>query len=86
MNRFIKFSKLIINTKNIQRVDIKPNQYTITYTNSDIFGMVLAGYGYIESSNKKIILSNESEQSDENKLDYEIFDKWIKSIDKDEHI
>jgi hypothetical protein len=76
MTKFIKLTNLIINTKYIQSIVIKPNKYYINVLsnkfdgsnwNSPIYGM-----GIISSYNSEIEVCET-----ENSRDYKIVSDWI---------
>lgn len=76
MSKFIKFSKLIVNTNYIQSIVIQPNKYSINvvsnkFDGSNWFGPLI-GKGIISSYNSEIEICETKHSSD-----YKILNDWI---------
>ena len=70
---FIRFSNRWINPQWIRQIVIHPTKYCIYCNGNTMGGFMVAGSGLI-NSNPDII-----EIHKENKADYEIMEKWMKS-------
>jgi len=81
MTVFLKLSTKIINVKYIQHIDIYNNQYIITLaTNHNINGYNIGLFGFINSSSQERIVYYGDSELKNDKEDYLIVDKWIKSL------
>jgi len=76
MTKFIKLTNLIINTKYIQSIVIKPNKYYINVVSNKFDGSnwsnPIIGIGTISSYNSEIEVCET-----ENSSDYKIVSDWI---------
>ncbi len=76
MSKFLKLTKLMINTKYIHSIIIEPNKYSILVTSNQIEGTNLSfigfGFGRIASYHSEIIVSKTQDSSD-----YKIITDWI---------
>jgi hypothetical protein len=76
MSKFIKFSKLIVNTNYIQSIVIQPNKYSINVVSNKFDGsnwfIPLIGNGIISSYNNEIEVCETKHSSD-----YKILNDWI---------
>jgi hypothetical protein len=77
MSRFLKLSDFIINTKNINYIQSKPNQYIINMASNNINGSMIFGFGTINSSQYAITVINDNINND-----YDIVTKWINDIEQ----
>ncbi len=77
MSRFLKLSDFIINTKNINYIQSKPNQYIINMALNNINGSMIFGFGTINSSQYAITVINDNINND-----YDIVTKWINDIEQ----
>ncbi len=77
MSRFLKLSDFIINTKNINYIQSKPNQYIINMASNNINGSMIFGFGTINSSQYAITVINDNINND-----YDIVTKWINNIEQ----
>jgi hypothetical protein len=68
MPRFIRFSKIIVNTTKIATIDILPTKYTIFMSNNHFEGWFFVFSGTVESIE---ICKNK------HPLDYKIMEEWI---------
>ena len=78
MSKFIKFSNLILNTKYIQSITIKPDKYQINMVSSMFDGKSISvagfGIGSISSQNAEIEVCKIKHS-----IDYKIVSDWIDS-------
>jgi hypothetical protein len=82
MTIFLRLSKTIINTRYIQNIDIYPTQYTITLaTNHNFSGWTVGWLGFVSSKNQDTLYFFKNSEDQEDKDDYILVDKWIKSLD-----
>ena len=72
MSTFLKLSSVIINTKYIQKIIIKPDKYYIELMSNGISG----GMAYFSSNDYKIKLC-----ANKDPIDYKILQDWIKGLD-----
>ena len=72
MSRFIRFSKLIVNTRKIATIDILPTKYTIFMSNNHFDGWFFVFSGTVESTNNKIEICKNNHP-----VDYKIMEEWI---------
>lgn len=77
MSRFLKLSDFIINIKNINYIQSKPNQYIINMASNNINGSMIFGFGTINSSQYAITVINDNINND-----YDIVTKWINDIEQ----
>lgn len=78
MSKFIKFSNLILNTKYIQSIAVKPDKYHIYMVSSMFDGKSISvagfGIGSISSQNAEIEVCKIKHS-----IDYKIVSDWIDS-------
>jgi hypothetical protein len=77
MSRFIKLTKLVINTNDIHQIYIHPNKYYIYLKSIDGFCWSFAGSGMgsFSSHNSKIEVCETKDYAD-----YKIVSDWISKI------
>lgn len=73
MTRFIKLSKIIINTVKIVTIDILPKKYTVRMCDQKIDGSILFTSGSVESYNTNIEVCEKK-----NPDDYQTVKEWIR--------
>lgn len=74
MSKFIKLSKLIINTSFIRKITIETNIYHIELSSHDVYGFGIFGSGMIDTNESIISIC-----ANKNKNDYIRIDDWIKN-------
>lgn len=72
---FIKLSRVIINTSKISTVQLIDNRYIIKVASSNTSGFVLAGSGWINSTDTVIHVCQKKDPED-----FNVFTKWIEKI------
>ncbi len=72
MSTFLRLSSVIINTKYIQKIIIKPDKYHIELMSNNISG----GFGFFSSNDYEIKLC-----ANKHPIDYKILQDWIKGLD-----
>jgi hypothetical protein len=76
MSRFIKLTKMIINSNQIRIINFdKPNNYVIHLVAKEFYGYVVLGSGSIQSSEPYITVCQEKDPED-----YKIVSEWIENI------
>jgi len=70
--KFIKLSKIIINTSKISTIKITDSQYLIKMDKIDIRGFNFLGFGFISSGYNQIKICKNKD-----KKDYDIFKEYI---------
>jgi len=72
MSKFIKLTSVIINTRQINHIYIKPDKYIISIMSSNISG----GIAYFSSNDYEIKIC-----ANKHPIDYKILSGWIKESD-----
>lgn len=72
MSKFIKFTNLLLNSKYIQTIIVKPNTYLIHVMSNKFEGLNCIGFGTISSYNSEITVCKTK-----NSVDYKILSDWI---------
>lgn len=72
MSKFLKLSKLIINTSYIKNIIIEPTVYHIQFIDHTVSGMTIFGGGYVDSTNSTLIVCKEKHTKD-----YQFVSEWI---------
>jgi len=79
MTKFLKLTKLILNTNDIQKINIKPNKFYIHFIGKQFSGNIVQmasfGLGSISSDNYEIEVCETL-----NPDDYKIVSEWINNI------
>jgi hypothetical protein len=79
MTKFLKLTKVLLNTNDINRIIIKPNMYYIHIIGKRFSGFMWQiggfGLGNISSDNDEIIVC-----ADQHPEDYKIVSEWINEI------
>ena len=74
---FIKLSNIVINTRKIATIRIRPNKYYINVLDNASSGFILAGSGMINNSNNLVEICKKT-----NEDDYNIITQWINTQTK----
>jgi hypothetical protein len=75
MSSFLKLQGVLLNKRNIQRVDILPDMYRIMVTTHETRGWTVFGVGAISSHNVHYDVVK-----DKHHTDYQTVSDWIKSL------
>jgi hypothetical protein len=74
MKRFLKLSNVVLNTYQINRINIEKQKYNIILNNISSRSFIM-GSGSIDSEERTIEVCQEK-----NSDDYNVVDTWIKSL------
>jgi hypothetical protein len=75
MTSFLKLQGVLLNKRNIQRVEILPDLYRIVITPHTTTGWAAFGAGFMSSHNTRYEV-----RKDMHKQDYQTVSDWIKSL------
>ena len=76
MSRFLKLTKIIINTNQIRIIDFKnPSEYNIHLVTKEFSGFFMFGSGNVQSSEPYFIICEKKDPED-----YKIVSDWIKNV------
>jgi hypothetical protein len=75
MSKFIKLSKLIINTSKIVKIDIHQTKYIVHMSHYTFDNLIILGFGSIESYHDKIEICEKKCPND-----YKIMEQWTNQI------
>jgi hypothetical protein len=76
MSRFLKLTKLVINTSKIGTIEKKQNKYYVQLLD----GSTLSGFSFFGSGKMATEFYTLEICKDINSIDYEIIDKWVKNL------
>lgn len=75
MNRYLKLSEQILNTRYIQRIVVKPQVYHLYTHTYDADGYTIMGTGAFSTKNNRIDICEERHPHD-----YKVVSEWIKTL------
>ena len=76
MTRFLKLTRLVINTSKIGTIENKQNKYYVQLLD----GSTLSGFSLFGSGKMATEFYTLEICKDINSIDYQIIDKWVKSL------
>ena len=76
MSKFIKLTKMMLNTNDIHKILIIPNKYCIHFTSKQFhgaaWGLSIVGFGSVSSHNEEVEVCETTHP-----IDYKIVSEWI---------